>query len=461
VQLGRRVTVIEPSNRRSTDSGSAGVAPSADSGTPPRDDDRAISVLLVHNYYQQAGGEDQVFADEAKLLRERGHRVFQHSVHNSALEGMGRVELARKTVWNGAAYDEIRQIIRRDRPAVAHFHNTFPLLSPAVYQACRDEGVKVVQTLHNFRFFCPAATFFRDGHVCEDCMRTSTPWPAVVHACYRNNRAASAVSALMLTYHRLRRTYRDDVDVYLALTEFSRRKVIEGGLPADKVLVKPNFVSEDPGEGRGTGDYAVFVGRLAPEKGIVTLLKAWQSQRPPIRLKIVGDGPLRPLVEASVRECPDISYLGLQSLSQVHAIVGDAQMLVFCSEWYETFGRTIVEAFASGTPVVASAIGGVPELVQDGVTGRLFRLGDPTDLAAKVSEICRNDAESRQRMRRSCRKEFLDKFTAARNYPMLLRAYRCALGAAAADDPCAPAVVPASENRGAAGVFTGECRTGP
>jgi len=228
-------------------------SPAGDSSFAPRhfeadtsSHQQAMKVLVAHNFYQQPGGEDQVFADEVAMLREHGHTVIEHTVHNDSVAQLRKLELAKKTLWNQAAHDEFVQIIRRERPEIAHFHNTFPLLSPAVYYACHSEGVKVVQTLHNFRLFCPAATFFRDGHVCEDCMHAIAPWPAVAHACYRGNRAASAVSASMLVYHRVKRTWQDEVDIYIALTEFSRQKFIEGGLPPEKIVVKANFVSHDP-----------------------------------------------------------------------------------------------------------------------------------------------------------------------------------------------------------------------
>src|SRR5688572_2171648 len=236
-----------------------------------------MNILLVHNYYQQPGGEDQVFADETRLLRDRGHAVRQHTVHNDAVGTMGRVELLGKTIWNRAAYDELRAVARQHRADVVHFHNTFPLVSPAGYRAAHDAGAAVVQTLHNYRLLCPVATFYRDGGVCEDCMGKLVPWPGVLHKCYRDNRAASAVIATMLTVHRAMRTYRDEVDVFVALTEFARRKFVEGGLPAEKIIVKPNFVDPDPAVGTGGGGLALFVGSLAQAKGVIPFLQIWQT----------------------------------------------------------------------------------------------------------------------------------------------------------------------------------------
>lgn len=176
----------------------AAETPAALRGAPP--------VLVVHNHYQRPGGEDQVFAAEAELLQDHGHRVIRFVVHNDRIREASKLRVAVGTIWSAATYRQLRALIRAERPAVAHFHNTFPLLSPSVYYAARAEGVAVVQTLHNFRLLCPNALFFRDGHTCEDCLGRAVPWPAVVHACYRGSRAGSAVVAAMLSVHRALRT---------------------------------------------------------------------------------------------------------------------------------------------------------------------------------------------------------------------------------------------------------------
>ena len=159
-------------------------------------------VAVIHNRYQQPGGEDGVFAGETDLLERQGHEVVRYVLDNQAIDGMGRLALARATVWNGDAYAGLRRLFASYRPDVAHFHNTFPLVSPAGYYAARREGVAVVQTLHNFRLACPNALFFRDGHVCEDCSGKAVAWPGVLHACYRGSRAASGMTAAMLAVHR-------------------------------------------------------------------------------------------------------------------------------------------------------------------------------------------------------------------------------------------------------------------
>jgi glycosyltransferase involved in cell wall biosynthesis len=389
-----------------------------------------MNVLTVHNFYQQPGGEDQVFADESRLLRDRGHDVKQFTVHNDAVDGMGRLELARRTIWNRAAYDDLRAAVASYRADVVHFHNTLPLISPAGYRAAHDAGAAVVQTLHNYRLLCPTATFYRDGGACEDCLGKFVPWPGVLHKCYRENRAASAVIATMLTVHRALRTYRDEIDVFIALTEFARRKFVEGGLPAEKIVVKPNFVDPDPGVGTGGGGFALFVGRLTEEKGILTLLQAWETLRGSVPLTILGDGPLRPRVEqAASSGTSGIAYLGRRPLEKVSATMGESDLLIFPSTWYEGMPRTIVESFAKGTPVIASDLGSMTELVADGRTGFLFPPGDAAALAERVRRAvgAGADAGLRREMRRQARGAYERLYTAERNYEMLIAAYEAAL----------------------------------
>jgi glycosyltransferase involved in cell wall biosynthesis len=381
-----------------------------------------MKILVVHNRYQEPGGEDQVFLAETALLESYGHPVLRYGVHNDLIADMNRLVLARKALWNSSTYQELRALIRRERPRVVHFHNTFPLVSPAGYYAARAEGVPVVQTLHNYRLLCPDALFFRNGRVCEDCMGKAIPWPGVVHGCYRESRAASGVIAAMLAAHRALSTWTKMVDVYVTLTDFARRKFIEGGLPAEKMMTKPNFVYPDPGPGEGRGGYALFVGRLSPEKGIGTLLAAWERLGIRIPLKIAGDGPLKGRVIRTVGENPCVERLGHRPTAEVHALLKEAGVLIVPSELYETFGRVVAEAFATGTPVVAADIGAIAELVEHGRTGLRFRPGDQEDLRAQVERLW-SRPEEQARMRREVRSEFEAKYTAERNYQMLMKIY--------------------------------------
>jgi glycosyltransferase involved in cell wall biosynthesis len=384
------------------------------------------TVLLVHEYYQQPGGEDEVFAAESRLLEAHGHRVVHYTDHNDRVKDLGSATLARATVWNGAVYRELRRLIRAERPQVVHFHNTFPLISPASYYAAKAEGLPVVQTLHNYRLFCTNSVFFRDGHVCEDCVGKTPPWPGVLHSCYRGSRMASGTVAAMLTAHRTLRTWTKMVDTYIALTEFAREKAIQGGLPADKLVVKPHFVHPDPGLDKGCGGYALFVGRLSPEKGTKTLLSAWKQLRGELPLKIVGDGPLAQETAEAALRVAGVTWLGRRSLEEVYKLMGEAAFLVFPSEWYETFGRVAIEAFAKGTPVVASKIGAIAELVDHGRTGLHFQAGNPKDLVEQVQWLSQHSCEL-ARMRNEARAEFESKYTEGLNYQSLIDIYQSAV----------------------------------
>jgi glycosyltransferase involved in cell wall biosynthesis len=386
-----------------------------------------MNILVSHEFYKQPGGEDQCVATEIAMLRAHGHQVTEYFLRNEAIDSMSRLRVASRTIWSGTAFRELRQIFRTHRPQIAHFHNTLPLISPAAYYAARAENVRVVQTLHNFRLVCPNALLFRGGRICEDCLDKSIPWPGILHKCYRDSRAASAAVAAMLTAHRALGTWSKAVDMYIALTDFSRRKLVEGGLPADKIAIKPNFVYPDPGPGAGAGGYAVFVGRLSAEKGVGVLLEAWRGLGGVLPLKIVGDGPMKAAVQEAAGADPNIQWLGSVPIETVYALIGEAAFLILPSEWYETFGRVAIEAFAKATPVIAAKLGAMAEIVGDGRTGLHFKPGDPVDLAAKVRRIVADPLEL-ARMRQAARETFVQRFTADHNYESLMTIYRQALG---------------------------------
>ncbi len=383
-----------------------------------------MKVLLVHNYYQQPGGEDQVFATESALLEACGHSVVRYTVHNDQLAQMNPLALVQATLWNKTVYRELRDLISREKPQVAHFHNTFPLISPAAYYVAKAEGVPVVQTLHNYRLLCPSqgGILLRQAQVCEDCLGKLFPWPGIVHGCYRNSKAGTAVHGIMLSLHRALQTWATMVDVYIALTEFAQQKFIQGGLPVEKIVVKPNFVYPAPSPGEGQGGYALFVGRLSPEKGIDTLLAAWERLGRKVPLKIVGDGPLALQVDKAAQQVPGVEWLGRLPKTQVLALMKNAQILLFPSLWYEGFPMVIAEAFAVGLPVVASELGSMSSLITPGHTGLHFHPGNPEDLATKVEWVLTHPAELNQ-MRREARAEFEAKYTAEQNYQMLMAIY--------------------------------------
>jgi len=395
-----------------------------------------VKIILVHCHYQQPGGEDVVFDQERKLLERAGHQVvvFRRSNFEADLyPGVKRLVLLKKAVWSGDSQDAFARLLRREKPDLVHVHNTWVMISPSIYSACREAGVPVVQTLHNYRLLCPVGTFFRDGKICEECVDHSLI-RSFQNGCYRDSRAETAAVALMLTVHRNRHTWDREVDSFIVLTEFARRKFLRGGLPEEKVFVKPNFVDPDPQPRDGDGEYAIFAGRLSPERRVSTLLDAWTHLRSRIPLMIVGGGGQRDLLEmnAARENLGMVKFTGLLAHDKTIAAIKKARFLIFASEWYETFGLTMIEAFACGVPVICSRMGAMQELVDDGRTGLHFNPGDARDLAEKV-EWAWNHPERMREMGQEARREYENKYTADSNYPRLMEIYRHAIATQAAE----------------------------
>lgn len=379
-----------------------------------------MRVLQVHNAYRQPGGEDQVVAAERELLEEHGHEVRIFGADNDAIGGLwSRLAVAWKAPYDPVSRRRLAVEIENWRPDVVHVHNFFPLLTPAVFDACEEQGVPVVLTLHNFRLVCPGAFLYRQNAICEDCLGRHS-WRAFRHRCYRGSFLASLAVVRMVEFHRRRQTWRHKIDRVIVMTEFSRKKLVAAGWAAGQLTVKPHFA-------RGAGGYlvpsgrvgALFAGRLSPEKGVATLLEAWSGIDYPLFL--AGDGPLLAGVEDEGN--PQIHRLGWLSRDELSSRMWQAAFLVVPSEWYETFGLVIIEAFAHGLPVIASRLGAMAEIVEDGVTGLHFEPGNPHDLAAKVKWM-QEHPEDLRRMGENARRAYEDKYTPERNYQMLMAVYR-------------------------------------
>jgi glycosyltransferase involved in cell wall biosynthesis len=343
-------------------------------------------VLQVHTSYRQAGGEDQVVAAERLLLEEAGIKVEQVLFGNAELRESrslaGDLRLATGAVWSRSAERRVGAALAAHRPQVMHVHNTFAAASPSVYAAASAHGVPVVQSLHNYRFVCPAATAFRDGHPCTDCVGRRLPWPAVIHSCIRGSRAQSVVAATTLGVHRALGTFDRGIDTYVAGTSFQRQLMVDGGLPAEHIRVVPNFLEPDPGAGRGRRTGVVYVGRLAEEKGIATLLQA--AEFIPGSVTVVGDGPLAPRVHEAAA-AGHVKYLGPLWSDEMREQLRGAAALAVPSIWFEGFPMVVVEAYAAGTPVIASRIGSLAAIVEDGVTGLLVAPGDTDRLGERFA----------------------------------------------------------------------------
>jgi glycosyltransferase involved in cell wall biosynthesis len=389
-----------------------------------------MKIVMVHNTYQQPGGEDASFRNARDLLKSAGHEIVEYLRSNDEAKkfvSLGQLALAKRTIWAGDTRREFRELLEREMPDIVHVQNTFVMISPSIYWACRDANVPIVQVMENYRLLCPGGLLLRDGKVCEECMEHGV-WRSVRYGCYRQSSMATAVVAAMLATHRLLGTWSRVIDYYLVPTNFGRRKFIEGGLPPEKLLVKPNFVYPDPGEGHGERTYALYVGRLSPEKGLRTLLSAWAGLGTPIPLDIVGDGPMREELEAYARQSAlsNVRFRGNLKRDQVMMAMKGARCLLFPGECYEGLPHTVLEAFACGTPVIASRMGAAQEVVLDGSVGVQFTPGDVKDLTSKTEWAWAHPARLAE-MGREARREFEAKYTAERNYEILMAAYQRAI----------------------------------
>lgn len=350
-----------------------------------RTTDKKKNILIVHNYYQIPGGEDTVVANEMQMLKKHGHKVILYSRNNMELKTMSywrKLLLPITTVFNPRTYKEIKKMIRDEKIDVVHVHNTLNLVSPAVYYAARACKVPVIQTIHNFRLLCPGATFYRDEHICEDCL-TKGLGCAIKHSCYRRSKAQTLVCVISMIIHRISGIY-GKIN-YICLTEFNKEKLLNlKQIKSEKVYVKPNFVEgnekivpEDERENQ-----FVFAGRLDRLKGIDLLFQAWKKMGEDApKLLVFGTGPMEEWCKEFIQKntC-NIEMLGFVPNEEVRKQIANCKALVLPTQWYEGFPMSIVEAFSVGTPVICSDLGNVGSVVWDGRNGKKFAASSVTKL---------------------------------------------------------------------------------
>lgn len=387
--------------------------------------DRGLKVLVAHNRYQLAGGEDSVVADEIALLRERGHEVVEFTKDNTTIQrGDGAIRAAISNVWSRQSYVEISRLITAERPDVLHVHNVTPLISGSIFWAADKLGVPVVQTLHNVRGMCLNGLFLREEKVCEDC-KGRVPWRGVIRSCYRESLPASAALAASNTFHLALGTIQKRVDRFIALSEASRNRFIQGGYPAERVVVKPNF-SAPRSRWSGARKGMLYVGRLSVEKGARVLAQALKlDPELSAQVRVVGTGPELDHLRAVL---PPENLLGVQSREKVIELMASSRAVIVPSICYENFPKVIVEAFSVGTPVVASDLGALGELVVDGVTGFLAAPGDPHSLLERL-RAASLESDRMETFGLQAYAEFQQRYTPARNYEMLTAIYSAAIGA--------------------------------
>lgn len=366
-----------------------------------------------------------MFDTEKMLLNANGLQYFSYVKSNLEMEEwsfLEKVSLPFRVIWSIRSYREIKKLLKEHKPDLAHFHNTFPLISPSAYYACKELGVPVVQTLHNHRLFCPGGYFLRNGALCKECVEKSL-WCSVKSACYHNSKIQTAGLAAMLYIHRKLGTWEKKVDCYITLTEFAKKLYSGAGLHNDKIVVKPNFVEDFGRYSLNSKGYGVFIGRLGEEKGVLGLVTALKQAGDP-SFKFIGDGPLRndAMNAANAANLTKTEFLGYKQKEETLAILGEASFLALPSVCYEGFPMVILEALSMGKPVITTDLGGLPEIVKDNYNGFLVPPKDTSTLAEKM-KLLYDDKDLCLSMGRNARKEYEEKYTPEKNYEMLMNIY--------------------------------------
>ena len=385
-----------------------------------------MRVLIVHGAYQQFGGEDSVVRAERELLERHGDEVLLYTRHNDEIKQFSAFEKASffpQTVYSWKSSGEIADVVRSFQPDVAFLHNVFPLLSPSVYHKLHSLGVPAVQVLHNFRPFCPNGFYYTQGQICEAC-RGGNYLNAIRKRCYKDSYALSGLYALTLGSNRLAGMV-NKIAGFICLTEFFRIKMQEAGVPDSKLFVRPNFVYAPPltANTSGAGNYALYMGRLSPEKGCWTLIHAFE-QMPQVALKILGTGPVEQELKdyVSAKGLGNIQFLGFKSGDEKWQLLRNSLCLVVPSEWYENFPVTVLEAYMASKPVVASRMGGLPYIVEDGKSGLLFESGKVGELVQKIQQLV-NDPAGAVRMG-ACGRRFSEtKYGPEQGYSNLMKVF--------------------------------------
>jgi glycosyltransferase involved in cell wall biosynthesis len=378
-----------------------------------------MKILIVHNKYKIPGGEDIQTEEEFSLLNQNGMEVHSFVVSNDYIDTINTVSLALNTIWSKKYYKILLQKIKTEKFDIIHIHNFFPLLSPSIFYAAQKAGAKVVMTAHNYRLVCPNALMFIENKICNDCQGKTIPYPALFKKCYRNNFLATAATVTMLGFHNLVHTWKNKIDGIICISEFVKGQLILGGFDEKQLYVKYNFVASNLPPNFEPEDYYVFVGRTSDQKGIELLLKTFQQIQK--KIVIIGDGPLTYMVQEFVKRNNNIEYLGKLSLEETYKKVAKAKALISPSQSNEPFGRTIIEAFAHGTPVIGSALGGITELIKEGSNGFLFDPYKESDLVNTINKF--ESVIDKEAMRKEAFKSYMDKFTPTINFKGIIEIY--------------------------------------
>jgi glycosyltransferase involved in cell wall biosynthesis len=374
-----------------------------------------MRIAQIHNVYQIAGGEDRVVGLERSLLAQNGHDVLQYFVTNDAIAGLkSKAAALAGTPYNLASRNALAAWLMREKPDIVHVHNFFPLLSPSIYEACTDAGVPLVQTLHNFRTQCAGALLLRNGKFCDLCVGRLPLW-GIAHRCYRGSLPGSAaVAAMIMSYRR----HQHRVQRFIALSAFARDVFVKSGMPADRIVLKPNFVTDPGAPPVAPRSGGLYVGRLSEEKGIEQLISAWTGNNADLR--IAGTGPLEGALKA--RAPKSAQFLGWMQADAIRDEMWRSAFLVAPSLSTEQFPMALAEAFSCGLPVITSRSDALAEIVTEGETGLLCAPGDSGELRARIEWALAHPQEM-ARMGRAARAQYEALYSDRTNYELLMRIY--------------------------------------
>lgn len=388
-------------------------------------------LLAINNYFYRRGGAETVFFDHMAMFRDAGWEVvpfaMQHDLNESSpwseyfaseIEYGRRTNLLRKAaqaasvIYSFEAQRNLARLIEQVRPSIAHAHNVYHHLSPAIFTTLKSAGIPVVMTVHDLKLACPSYKMLRDGRVCEDC-RGGRIYNVARYRCVKDSAVLSAVVLAETIVHRFLGLYSNNVDRLVAPSRFYLEKLVEWNWPRDKISYVPNFVDLNQYQvGWEEGDYFVYAGRLAPEKGIATLIRAIALSGQ--RLVVAGTGPEEEKLRQLASECgADVTFSGYLSGANLHRLIGQSRALVLPSEWYENAPVSILEAYALGRPVIGAAIGGIPEMIREKESGLLAPSGSVEELAGALSAMADLSPATRAGMGAAGRAWVANDFSAA------------------------------------------------
>lgn len=381
----------------------------------------SLKILLIHNFYRTAGGEENYLESLSKLLGDNNHKVLVYSKSNKIIpKGFSpRVKIALAMFWNQEVYKELSKVIQKFKPDVAHFSNIYPLISPTAYYACKKAGVPIIQSIHNFRYMFPKSLLIRRGAICPYCLEKRFVYPAFIHRCYGEPLFYTAAFSLSHTFHYLIGSFAK-VNKFIFPSRFARNYYLKySGIPKKKTVFLPNFIWEEKLKNRRKENYFLFAGRLSKEKGILGLLGTFSSN-PQINLYVAGDGLLKREVN-SFSGYKNIKILGSVSRRRVLELMQGALATLIPSLCWEVFPSVLIESFLAATPVVVPNLGVFKETVREGETGFFFKANDFSDLGDKLTNI--KKSKRLKQMGLKCRREYSEKYTRDIYYRKLISVY--------------------------------------